>query len=937
MGLLPTGTVTFLFTDIEGSTKRWEEHEGAMARALARHDAILREAIEVHGGRTFKTVGDAFCAAFTRAPDAVAAALAAQEGLSAQPWTENDEIRIRMAVHTGLAEERDGDYFGPTVNRVARLLAAGYGGQILLSAAAHELVRGRLPSTIAVRDLGEHRLKDLSRPEHVYSVAAPGLPDVFPVLRSLEAYPNNLPVQLTPFIGREQDLDLLASLLIRDDVRLVTLVGPGGSGKTRLAAQAAANLCAAFHDGLFFVSLDSLGDPGLVPSTIAAALGVREVAAQPLLETLQDFLRYKKLLLLLDNFEHLLDAAHVVSTLLASSPQLTVLVTSRSVLGISGERLFEVLPLALPGSRQEFIPGSHRYDLEKLAQFDAIALFIACARAVRPEFSITAENAPAVVEICLRLDGLPLAIELAARRTRLLSPQALLAHLSDRLATLRGGPRDSPARQQTLQNTIDWSYSLLGDEERRLFARLSVFAGGCSIEAAEAVCGIPGDIDVLEGIASLVDKSLLRPLGDEPPRVLMLETMREYAYEQLVASGEAPGLRQQHALFMLAQAERAELEMFGPKQTVWLERLEEDHDNLRLALMWARESSDFAIGLRLANALWRFWQVRGYLSEGYGWMQSILSRHVDRGGQAFSPAEESLRARALMLAGAFATNQDDYNRALELVEESLALYRKLGDQAGVASDLNVLGNIAHYRGDFQRAEALFTESLTLRRQIGNQRDLALTLDNLASVLSERGDADQATSLFEESLAISRSLGDNSGIATVLSNLGEVARGQGLYDQASSLFKEALDHCRALGDEAGIANCLSNLGLIARLQGDDERAGSLYHDALHLCLDVGNKWGVAECLEGLAAVARLRGQPELAAQFFAAASAVRDAIGAPMLPSLQSVYDTDVSTLRATLGDRNFAGAWATGRGLSPEQIKELVVQFEGGAAHAEVH
>jgi len=542
-----------------------------MQSALARHDEILRNATEEHGGYVFKTAGDSFCCAFPTAPDALEAALESQRGLLSEKWAETGPIRVRMALHTGATQERDGDYFGPPLNRVARLLSAAFGGQVLLSAATQEMVRDQLPAGASLMDLGERRLKDLFRPEKVFQVLAPGLPSVFPPLRTLDAYRNNLPLQPTPLIGREKEVGEVCDLLRGHETRLLTLTGPGGTGKTRLALQTAADLLDDFPDGIYFVPLATLTAAELFSSAVAETLGVREVGEQPLGETLKDYLHERRLLLLLDNFEQVLRAAPTVTELLGAAPGLKVLVTSRTPLRLYGEKEYAVPPLSVPDVK-------HLPDLKTLSQYEAVRLFIERAKAAKVDFEVTDESAPAVAEICVRLDGLPLAIELAAARIKMLPPRAMLHRLGSRLKLLTGGARDLPERQRTLRATIEWSYALLDEGEQLLFGRLAVFSGGRTLEAIEAICDAEGDlsVDAFEGVSSLLDKSLLRqevgPGGE--PRFVMLETVHEYAREKLGESAEAEEIKRVHAQYFLTLAEEADPELRGQDQLEWLERLE---------------------------------------------------------------------------------------------------------------------------------------------------------------------------------------------------------------------------------------------------------------------------------------------------------------------------------------------------------------------------
>jgi predicted ATPase/class 3 adenylate cyclase len=954
----PTGTVTFLFTDIEGSTRLWEQHPQAMSAALARHDTLLREAIAAHAGTIFKTVGDAVCAAFPTAPDALAAALDAQQALQAATWVETGSLPVRMALHTGNPETRGDDYVGPPLNRVARLLASGHGGQVLLSAATWELVRDQLPAGASLRDLGEHRLKDLAHPEQIFQVAAPGLPGEFPPLKTLDAYPTNLPLQPTALIGREREVETICDLLRQPEARLLTLTGPGGIGKTRLALQAATELLDSLKDGVWFVGLAPISDPDLVPTAIAQVLGIRESGNRTMLDMLKAYLRAKELLLLLDNFEQVGAAASVVADLLAAAPRLKVLVSSREVLHLYGEREYAVPPLALP--ERTPLPS-----VERLTQNEAVRLFIERAQAVKADFTLTNDNAPAIAEVCHRLDGLPLAIELAAARSKILSPQAILARLDRRLQMLTGGARNQPARQQTLRGAIDWSYNLLDAGEQELFARLGVFVGGCTVEAAEQVCAAGGDLllDVFEGLVSLVDKSLLRQVEgtDGEPRFVMLETIREYALERLEQSGEVAAIGRQHATYCLTLAEHSQVELAGTEQEAWLLRLEAEYDNLRAALAWALGGGDAEVGIRLVLALagpswgagrvWLgFWALRSYSGESQKWLEQV--------GRS-SAAEPSVQAWALLGAGRFAEEQGQLARATALDEEALVRFREQGDQLGITRALAALGENAWNLGEYARASALLTENLARARELGDREGVAATLHSLGNVVREQGDSVRAIALFEESLAIWREFGDNIGTFRVVNGLGDVYFNMGNYARAAAQYQEALTLCRAGGDEDSIPVVLCNLGRVAHAQGNDVRAralleeslaflrahtshwglfwtlselGNVAHaqgddaearelmrESLRVHQQVGTKWNMAQSLERFAGLAVAQGRPERAARLFGAAEALRIALGAPLPPGERADYERDVAAARAQLDEATLAAAWAEGRAMSLEQ------------------
>ena len=613
---VPTGTITLLFTDIEGSTLLLQHVGEQYSSMLAQCRQVLRTAFQQSHGHEVDTQGDAFFFAFARATDAVSAAVAAQRALASQAWPDQVAVHVRMGLHTGEPQRTAEGYVGLDVHLAARLMSAGHGGQVLLSQTTRHLVEHHLPEGVSLRDLGEHRLKDLLHKSHLFQLVIAGLPADFPPLGTLDAHPHNLPMQPTPFIGREREVAAVQQLLLHEDMRLLTLTGPGGSGKTRLGLHVAAELSDYFTEGIYFVNLAPISDAELVVPTIAQTLGVKESPTRSILEQLQAFLQEKRLLLLLDNFEQVVSAACILSDLLVLCPRLKLLVTSRAVLHLSAEHEFAVPPLSLPDL-------THLPDLVTLSQYEAVALFIARAQALQPEFQMSNATAPAVAEICARLDGLPLAIELAAARIKLLPPPALLARLGRRLAVLTSGGRDAPARQQTLRKTIEWSYQLLDVEEQRLFRRLSVFVGGCTLEAIEAVCAaldtqIPV-VSVLDGVASLIDKSLLRQSEQEAaePRVVMLETIREYGREALEACGEAEVTHQAHAAYYLMLAEAAEQAWNGPQQVVWVARLEQEHDNLRVAMNWLLERGEAEGAFRLGTALWWFWYAQEHMHEGW--------------------------------------------------------------------------------------------------------------------------------------------------------------------------------------------------------------------------------------------------------------------------------------------------------------------------------
>ena len=906
MADLPTGTVTFLFTDIEGSTKLWEKSPRGMQVALIRHDAVLWEAIERHGGFVFKTVGDAFCAAFPTALSALEAALAAQRGLFSEAWGEEvGTIRTRMALHTGTTHERDGDYFGPPVNRVARLLSAGHGGQILLSSSTQELVRDHLPAATHLRYLGEKRLKDLSRPERIFQLTTPALPSEFPPLKTLESHTNNLPLQATPLVGREREVEAVCGLLRSSETRLLTLLGPGGTGKTRVGLQVAAELADGFEDGVFFVPIAAITDPALVAPTIARILGLSE-GAQPPEELLEGYLHDRQTLLLLDNLEQVLEAAPILERLLSNAPNLKILATSRIPLGLYGEYEFPVPPLSLPDP--DALPP-----LEHLTEYEAVRLFVERATAARPDFVLTEENGPAVVEICERLDGLPLAIELAAARIKLLPPRVLLDRLSNRLKILTGGARNLPERQRTLRNAIEWSYGLLDEGEKLLFGRLGVFSGGATLEAIEAVCDARGDLptDVFDGASSLLDKSLIRQeegaVGE--PRFVMLETIHEFANVMLEETGEVDDVRRAHAEYFLALAEEAEPMLWGAEDAAWLNRLEQEHDNMRAALSWAIEHEEATLALRVGGALRWFWYMEGYYGEGRRWLEEALGK--DRG-----TAAAEARARALEGVGWLASSQGDLDRAQAAANEGLMLSTEAELGKVVVADFqNVLGDAARHRGDYEQATELLEKSLALHKAVKDTRGVAWSLGDLANVSSDRGSYERARALYEEGLVLSRELGGAELLGAFLISLGDEYLLEGDPARATELNEEAAELYRGRGRKGVLQVALNNLGWSALISGDHQKAEALHEECLVLCRELGDRLIASESIEGFACAAGAGGAAERAARLFGAAESLREAAGNQQATRAHSLREPYLAAARALVSEAAWSAAWEEGRSM----------------------
>jgi predicted ATPase/class 3 adenylate cyclase len=928
---LPSGIVTFLFTDIEGSTRLWERDAAVMRRAIERHNAILAQAIAAHSGHHFKTIGDALQAAFADPVAAVAAAAAAQRSLEAEPWSETGPLRVRMALHRGQAVPlADGDYLAPSLNRLARLLAAGYGGQVLLTQSVWEAVGAALPDGVTTRSVGKHRLRDLLEAEEVWQLVIAGLPATFPPLKSLEKHPTNLPAQLAPLIGRDAEVAALADLLDDEGQHVVTLIGPGGVGKTRLALAAAAEALAAFDDGAFLVALSGIEDASLLLPEIAAVLGVREGGGLSLEESVLAYLGGKRLLLILDNLEQL-EPFEAAAAMVARLLTMRVMATSRAPLHIRAEREWPVAPLPTPDPDLQLDAVSVE-SLDTLLANPAVALFVERARAARPIWRLTAANAADVAEIARRLDGLPLALELAAARVRVFTPAEIIRHLGEALDLHAPGREDRPDRQLTLRAAIAWSHDLLSFEQQVAFRRLSIFSGDFTLEGAEKVLAASPDpwIDVLDAVAILIEQSLVQ--AEEDPngegRYRMLETIRAFALEKLASAGEEATLRQAHAAWAEAFARHADIEFLGPDSATWLERCEREHDNFRSAIAWAIENEPDDLGLRIPEALWRFWQIRGHYTEARRWLEQSL---------AASPQGPSkLRGLALDGVGVMAMRQGDFASAMQALEQSLTIWRGTNERKSISGTLSNLGAIAERQGDLDRAQALQEEALTIARELGDPLRVALILNNLATALQAKGETSQAITYLEESVAIKRKEGNLVGLAASLTNLAILMVDTGDLAGAIANLKETLEIDRRLGNVSGIADTLGNLAALTSEQGDLARAAALDAEALETWRNLGDRLSIAYGLESIASTFARAGFPEQSASIFGAAERLREELAAPLPPSEHERYEKGLFVSRQALSPETFKQAWDTGRALSLDDAIAEALHIARQIAHSAI-
>lgn len=901
----PTGTVTFLFTDIEGSTRLWDQYPDHMRDALARHDRIVREAAAAHDGYVFSTAGDAFSVAFARPEQALEAALGAQKALAVQQSADHLPIIVRMAIHSGTASEREGDYFGTAPNRCARLLAVANGGQVLLTEATHGMVKDHPPAGASFRDLGSHRLRDLSVSEQVFALVHPDVAST-QAIRSLSVLPNNLPVQLTTFVGRAQELEEAAKLL--RESRLLTVAGVGGSGKTRLALQVASELLDEYPDGVWLCELAPVTEPEGVTRAVAAALAVTELPGRPLEMAIIEHLRYRELLLIFDNCEHLIESAsRLGERMLASAPGLSILATSRELLGVPGEVPYQLRSMSLPDQSDL---------LSSVTGFDSIQLFAARGEAARSGFKVNDANAGAVVQVCRRLDGMPLAIELAAARLRVLAPEQIAARLDDRFRLLTGGSRTALPRQQTLQAAIDWSYDLLDTKERILFDRLSVFQG-FTLEAAEAVCAAdPIERDeVLDLVSHLVDKSLVATTeGHDGVRYRLLETLRQYGAEHLSQRVETDAVRLRHLAHYRHLADEAMPHLRGPDEETWLDRLEQDHDNLRQALRWAIDAGEAELGQSLAGILYRFWMIRFHVDEGRSWLDEVL---------AIMNGTESSRSRARLGAGTLAQIQSDLPSARRHLEEAVAGLRAVGDDMLLPAAVNNLGFVLADLGDLAQAAALFEEELSVANERNDLVSVAFGHMSIAGIELARGRIEQGVERYRAAVEAARASSSRDLLGGMLASSGLALLTVDELDPAERYIAELFEMGR---QPTAPGRHLVLAGIMASRRGRVLEGLELMRTGIVNFRTLPGYQRITGYLRGVfdewAGVAASQGEGERAATLLAAAEQLRQ--GASRMPHEQAAFDRRLDQVKRTTEPAAFEKAWQRGEAMSFDDLIDFV-------------
>ncbi|MEO6695198.1 MAG: tetratricopeptide repeat protein [Ignavibacteria bacterium] len=945
---IPTGNITLLFTDIEGSTKLSQDFPEKMQAALNTHHSILHKAIETNNGFVFQIIGDAFCCAFENTDDAIKAAADAQIKLSDEEWDET-VIRVRMGIHSGNVEWNGKSYMGYiTLARTHRVMSAANGGQVIVSNDSYEIAKYKVDPEISFRDLGDRRLKDLIQPLKLFQLISSNLPSDFPPLKTLDARPNNLPVQLTSFIGRENEITDLKKLL--SDTKLLTLLGPGGTGKTRLAVQVGADMIDDFENGVWIVELASLIDPNLLTQSVTEALRLKEHSGITPEKLLYDHLKDKKIMIILDNCEHLIDACAVLAEkLLQNCPRLKIMVTSREALRCGGELIHKVLSLSHPDPKIKVEP-------EILVQYEAVRLFIERAIAVNPGFRVNNDNAAALAQICYQLDGIPLAIELAAVRTKVLSLENICKKLSDRFRLLTGGKRTALPRQQTLRALIDWSYDLLSDKEKILWRRLSVFAGAWTLDAAEEVCSDENldQEEILDLVNNLTEKSIVLFSGTND-NYKMLETIRQYGDEKLKESGETKSFYTKHLSYYLNLCEGAIPELSGTNAKKWFNKFEEFYPNIQTGLNWSVENNLKEEGLRLAFSMGKFWELRGHFTEGRNWFDKLFTETEN--------VPRDIVANSKGAAGILAIHQGQYDESEILIEDALKIFKETGNQKGIANSLNSLGLNAVDKSDYKKAKEYLYESLKLRREINHRLGICSTSNSLGLLFLIEGDFVNAKKYWEETLEISLEINDSMYEGIAYSNLAQIYDNLGDLQKSKEYFEKGLQLDRELGNKNGICISLFNLGNVAYLSGDYILSRQLYDESLALSKETGylqatlyaltglgqtslaeKEYVIAEnifkeslmlqknfidlqcsviSIIGIAEIKDHNGQSELAATLISGVKCKYESVGAFFDKNLQSQSDVIMNSVIKQIGEAKTEAAVEKGKTMLYEKIIEL--------------
>jgi len=929
MGTQPTGTVTFLFTDIEGSTKLAQEYPDAMQALLARHNEILDEAIKAHDGFLFRTVGDAYCVAFQNVTDALMAALDAQRRLHHEAWSPAS-VKVRMGIHIGAAQLDDNsDYSGyATLALVQRIMSAGHGGQVLLSQTAYELIGNGLPAGVQLMDMGEHHLKDILRPEHLYQLTASELPSEFPALKTQKMINHNLPVKLTSFIGRERELAEIKAKIA--DARLLTLIGPGGTGKTRLSIQLGGELLAQFPDGIWMIELAPVSDPALITQTIAFVFGLRESPDRPLIDLIIDYLRVKKMLVILDNCEHLIDdCAKLAELLIQSCANLKILASSRETLGVSGETTYRVPSLSLPQTSQNF------EDFENLLEFESIQLFVDRAIAANSNFQLSGVNASAVAQVCRRLDGIPLALELAAARVKVLSVEQIAERLDDRFRLLTGGSRTALPRQQTLRALIDWSYDLLSEPEKALFRRLAVFVGGWTLEAAEKVCSSNGvdEYEVLDLLAQLVDKSLV--IADEKEnnvRYYRLETIRQYAREKLLATDESVVVRDYHLDFFIEMTARIDEEYINPRQEDVFKKIMSEYDNIRSALSWAVESNleKAIILLTSASTIWP-WILQGKITDAHEWCKRIVLQLNSLSRDELDGIKEvsKLKAQLLNRYAQVLMNMGNHQASRVAVEESIELAQKINNHAILAEALATFGHCALYGGDPDAALEAARKSINICEREGYIRLLFWAFDAMVHIHTATGKKSEATKYHKMGTDLLIKAGvPVDPISTAVGLTEDPFNDNGL-EGALKYIDNAIAIMTERNDKYGLTFMQSNFAHTLREHGEFEKALIYYRRTIRLWQDWGHRAAIAHQLECFGFIAQMLGDTSRAACLFSAAETIRNSIKSLRTPSEQKEFKDAKSKLQSSMDEDEFKKLWDEGINMTLEQAIEFALEENG--------